>query len=154
MVRHTLKAILVRVGSSLVPRLSRNTNVYRGELARARARGRYLLRKHDVIEKAESQRFACFSTNYWYASTLGAYDIRRPIARVARYLRSFSYSESGYAHAQLSSLIPPSSSLHTRRFIPGSSYQALHTRLSTRLHNFCSPSGAWELGNEARWGLG
>ena len=70
----------------------------------ARANADYLMRgepgiisftKHDVI-KTEWQRFARCSTNY--ASTLSLCDIRRLIANysqlVARYFRSFSYSES------------------------------------------------------------
>ena len=65
------------LSSSLVPRLSWNAKMYRGESLV------YFLRKHDVRNqnktKTERQCFARCSTNY--ASTLGVHDIRRPIAR-------------------------------------------------------------------------
>ena len=62
---------------SLIPRLFRNTNMYRRESPVS------FLRKHDVIKihcriKTERWHFACCSTNY--ASTLGVYDIRCPVA--------------------------------------------------------------------------
>ena len=67
----------VRIGGnmmvfSLVPRLSRNANMYRVESPVS------FVRKHDVI-KIRTATFARCSTNY--TSTLGVYDIRRPVAR-------------------------------------------------------------------------
>ena len=60
---------------SLVPRLSWNANIYRTESLVS------FVRKHDVSKIGQNRKatFACCSTNY--ASTLGVYDIRRPIAR-------------------------------------------------------------------------
>ena len=55
--------------SSLVPRLSRNANMYCGESLVS------LLHKHDVIKIGLKQKGNVF------ASTLGVYDIRCPIAR-------------------------------------------------------------------------
>ena len=58
--------------SSLVPRLSRNANMYRVESLVS------FVRKHDVIKNRKAM-FARCSTNY--TSTLGVYDFQRPIAR-------------------------------------------------------------------------
>ena len=60
---------------SLVPRLSRNANMYRVESLVS------FVRKHDVIKIGQNRKatFARCSTNY--TSMLSVYDIRRPIAR-------------------------------------------------------------------------
>ena len=61
---------------SLIPRLSRNVNMYRGESQVS------FVCKHDVIKIGSKQKgkfFAHCSTNY--AITLSVYDIQCPIAR-------------------------------------------------------------------------
>ena len=72
---HTHKCDVIS-NDSLVPRLSRNANMYRAESLVS------FLRKHDVNQnrtKTERQCFVHCSTNY--ASMLGVYDIQRLIAR-------------------------------------------------------------------------
>ena len=123
---------------SLVPRLSRNANIYRGESLVS------FLRKHDVIKIGPKQKgnvFACCSTNC--ASTLSM-DARQldTCSKLFATFALFPFLSRRYAHAQLSS------------FYPLSTFQAAHmtknTRLSTPAQLQCSHSRAWEPGNEAR----
>ena len=86
------------------------------------------------------------STNY--ASTLGVYDIRCPIAtgvdtcsKLPATFALFPVLSCRHAHAQLSSLYPLSTftTSHVRK----------NTRLFVPAQLQCSHSGAWEPGNEA-----
>ena len=86
------------------------------------------------------------STNY--ASTLGVYDIRCPIAtgvdtcsKLLATFALFPVLSCRHTHAQLSSLYPLSTftTSHVRK----------NTRLFVPAQLQCSRSGAWEPGNEA-----
>ena len=81
---------------SLIPRLSRNANMYRRESLVS------FLHKHDIIKIGPKQNamFCVLLTNY--ASMLGVYDIQR--SKLPNIFAVILVPESPYAHTQLSSL--------------------------------------------------
>ena len=92
--------------SSLVPRLSRNANMYGWESLVS------FLHKHDVIEIELKQKGNILHVaQLTMRSTLGVYDIRPPITRytqqVGRNLQSFSCSESQVRLHSIKVSLPP-----------------------------------------------